>query len=385
MQFLYPTSRQFPFDDVCEQIVRALHARNWQVPGFKITMSTYGSGEQKLRHVGEIVNASLDVKIRFGRQQGLLPGGAYKDVAAVHEVQIARRALDVYEDESGPSYCVYVGECWERDRTTWWQGYNAKHEGKPRTYLRYSGNGYRAPGMRAGSLEAVKDYREYMPEGAEPMLYSTDTVMAEIRDYLHDVVLTAIEAQPGAAAIADVCAEDPPLPIPPHCGPFFTYGDGRDTRRIAEGKQSLADLPLHDRYGMAGSGWRLAPLGIKSGADLPAVAFDGFLWCGATPTIPGAHSRGSYDNQLIKVTPLDARGIFVADHAVYERRRAELSAAIKGQRDRFTDAEVNDFIRARACTIVPIAEYAGTYADPVYLFNRELAFAEVEVIGPRAC
>ena len=112
------------------------------------------------------------------------------------------------------------------------------------------------------------------------------------------------------------------------------------------------------------------------------MAFDGFLWCGTSPNVSGEHSRGFAD-QLVKVTPKDARGIYVADHAAYEQRRAEIAATIKGQRDRFTDAEVNDFIRARACTIVPITEYKGGYEEPVYLINRELGFDEVEVIGRR--
>ncbi len=170
--------------------------------------------------------------------------------------------------------------------------------------------------------------------------------------------------------------------MPIGAGPFFTYGEGRDAYRIELGKKCMDDLPLTDRYGMDGSGWRLAPLGIKSGADLPEVAFDGFLWCGTTSNIPGEHARWSAD-QLVKITPKDARGIYVADHAVYEKCRSMLAETIKDQRDCFTPEEVNDFIRARACTIVPILDYKGDYEDPVYLINRELGFDEVEVIGRR--
>ena len=84
---------------------------------------------------------------------------------------------------------------------------------------------------------------------------------------------------------------------------------------------------------------------------------------------------------LIKVSPKDARGIYVADHATYEKRRAELAVELKGQRDHFTGMEVDDFVRARACTIVSILDYKGNYEDPVYLINRELDIDEVEVIG----
>jgi hypothetical protein len=388
MQFIYPASRQFPFDETCGQIVRALHARAFQVPGFTVTFRDYGSGEQKLRHVGSIVSDQSaidlghhDVKIRFGRPQGLLPGGRWNNCAAVDEVRYRSRSLHVYDDESGPTFNVYVGECWETDRSVYWDRYNAKLDGLPRKCLRYSGrSGYR--NARAARLVAEPDHREYAPMGDEPVSYDTAEVMAEVRAYLQDVVLPAIEAYPIADVVADVCAEPPPIPFPSGIGPFFTYGEGRDVRRIELGKKCLDELQLADRYGMNGSGWRLAPIGIKSGDDLPEVAYDGFLWCGTTPNVPGEHGRGSAD-QLVKVTPKNARGIYVADHAVYEKRRAALSEAIKDQRDRFTDAEVNDFIRARACTIIPILDYKGDYEAPIYLINRELGFDEVEVIGRR--
>jgi len=388
MQFLYPKIRQFPFDEACEQIVRALHARDWKVPGFTVTFRDYGSGAQKLRYVADITSdqsaidlAQHDVRIDFGRPQGLLPGGRWNDVAAVHEVRLPRRSLRVYEDESGPTYNVYVGDAWELDRRTWWSRPNARLNKDPRLCVSYSGRS-RYQSMRAALLEAVEDSREHAPEGDEPRSYRTDAIMAEVRSYLQDVLKT-IEEFPLADVVADVCAESPLIPFPSGIGPFFTYGEGRDAHRIALGKKCLDELQLADRYGMNGSGWRLAPFGIKSGADLPEVAFDGFLWCGTTPNVPGERSS-SFADQLVKVIPKDARGVYVADHAAYEKCRAVLAAAIQGARNSFTQEEVNDFIRARACTIVPILDYKGNYADPVYLINRELGFDEVEVIGKRA-
>ena len=386
MQFLYPKSRQFPFDEVGEQIVRALEARAWKVPGFSVEFRDYGSGAQKLRYVSSIESdqsaidlAHHDVRIEFGRPQGLLPGGCWNDTAAVNEVRLPRSSLRVYDDESGPTYNVYVGDAWERDRSSWWSRPNARLNKEPRQGVKYSG--HRPYRGRAATLTWDKDGREYGPEGEEPESFRTDAVMEKVRAYLHDVVLPAIETYPVADAI-EVYTEPPPIPMPAGTGPFFSYGDHRDARRIELGKKCLDELQLADRYGLNGSGWRLAPLGIKSGPDLPAVAFDGFLWCGTTPNVPGDHGRWS-DDQLIKVIPKDARGIYVADHAAYAKRREVLAEAFKGQRDRFTDAEVNDFVRARACTIVPIAEYKGNYEEPIYLINRELDFDEVEVIGRR--
>jgi len=389
MQFLYPKSRQFPFDEVCEQIVRALHARNFQVPGFTVAFRDYGSGAQKLRYVSEIKSSQLaidighhDVVIRFGRPQGLLPGEKFNDVAAVDFVQLAKRSLHVYPDESGPTYDVYVGSDWEHDRRAWWSRPNARLDKKPRLCVRYSGRD-RWPGVRAGMLGWNEDHREYGPEGEEPQSFRTSEVMEEFRAYLQDVGLPDIEASPIAETVDDVCVEPLPIPFPDDHGPFFAYGEPRDARRIEIGKRCLDDLPLAERYGLIGNP-RLAHLSIKSGADLPEVAFDGFIWCGVIGTaawrIPGYTPR-LFDELLVKVSPKDARGVYVVDDAVYETLRTELAEKIKDQRDSFTQAEVDSFIRARACTIVPITAYKGDYADPVYLINRELSFDEVEVIG----
>lgn len=202
MQFLYPKSRQFPFDEVGEQIVRALEARAWKVPGFVVEFHDYGSGAQKLRYLSSIQSdqsaidlAHHDVRIEFGRGQGTLPGGQWNDTAAVQEVRLSRRSLRVYEDESGPTYYVYVGDSWERDRSTWWSRPNARLHNEPRACVKYSGRRlYR--GGRAAVLEWDKDGREHGPEGDEPRTFCTGQVMEEIRSYLRDVVLPAIEEYP---------------------------------------------------------------------------------------------------------------------------------------------------------------------------------------------
>ena len=354
------------------------------MPGFAVEFLDYGSGAQKLRYVSSIKSdqsaidlAHHEVTIEFSRPQGHLPGGKWNDIAAVNEVRLAKRILHVYPDESGPSYYVYVGTNWERDRATWWSRPNTRLLGEPRMCIKYSGKS-RWLGVRASTLTWDEDGREYGPESDDPRSFETAKVMEEFRDYLRDVILPAIEAHSTVAAAEEVAIE-PPIPMPAGTGPLFTYGEGSDEFRIATGKKNLSDLELHDQYGFHGSR-RLAPTYIKPGPDLPAVAYDGFLWCGLTPSVPGEFTRGDV---LIKITPKDARGIYVADHAVYHKVRKELWEKIAGTRNSLTDAEVNLFLRARACTIVPILAYKGDYEDPLYLINRELTLDEVEVIGRR--
>jgi len=288
----------------------------------------------------------------------------------------------VYEDESGPTYCRYVGDDWELDRFTWWTRPNTRLNSEPLRCVQYSGKYPRYQGVRASKLVFQDDHREYGPEGSDPREIDTAAVMEEFRVYLADVVLPAITTYPVAQVIESTVVEAP-IPMPEGVGSFFAYCYGSDARRIEIGKKDPAELADAFRYGLEGSGYRLAPTWIKRGPDLPEVAYDGFLWCGTTPKLPPDHSWGLSD-MLVRVTPKDARGVFVADHAAYEKRRAELPFAFEGKRDCFTNDEVNDFVRARACTIVPIVDYKGNYEEPVYLINRELGFDEVEVIGARS-
>jgi hypothetical protein len=199
MQFLYPKSRQFPFDEACEQIVRALRARNWKVPGFAIEFDDYGNGAQKLRYVSSIKSdlPGHDVVIKFGRPQGRLPGGQWNDIAAVDAIQLAKRELHVYDDESGPTYYVYVGEDWERDRSTWWTSPNARLDNKPRRCVKYSGGAHWG-GVRATTLIWDEDDREYGPQGEETRSFDTTVIMREFRLYLQEVILPAIAAFPAA-------------------------------------------------------------------------------------------------------------------------------------------------------------------------------------------
>ncbi|MEC7838803.1 MAG: hypothetical protein VX777_02040 [Chlamydiota bacterium] len=111
--FLYPKSRQFPVDEVCEKIVRALEKRNWKVPGVQVKFNDSGTGELKYRYVSIIKGA--DFRLWFCRIQGRISYWK-NDVAAITEISIPKRELHVYDDESGPTYFTYVGDNWEEDK-----------------------------------------------------------------------------------------------------------------------------------------------------------------------------------------------------------------------------------------------------------------------------
>lgn len=424
MEFLYPKSRKFPFDEVCEQIVRALEARNWQVPGLKVDLDEYGSGEAKFRLVRCV--RGDDFKIYFCRVQG--PAGTeyhhWNDTAAVTEIVIPRKEIHIYEDESGPRFYLYVGDDWARDQKQFIDGskVHSKLNGKPKMYLQYEGGcnchqtagaSFKALGFLTavvtGDKKAIAQMhhthsgrrppvlvhtndlnREYDPEGDEPVVFQTDEVMEEFRKYLEEVVLQMIVSQPVSEVKENAFVEPDVIPFPASIGPLFAFCDWRAAERIKTGRTDPSQLQPSDRYALH-SGWRLVSLDTKKIGEVPEIAYDGFLWCGVGEVnadtafdsleVPG-HWLGSDERFIVRVQPNRANNVYIADHAAYKKRRAEITQTLNG-RDRFTDEEVADFTCARGRTIVPLSEYKGGYEQPVVLINRELTFDEVEVIsGP---
>jgi hypothetical protein len=215
--------------------------------------------------------------------------------------------------------------------------------------------------------------------------------MTEMTTYLQDVVLAAIEEHPVAEKIET--PTPPQLSFPSNIGPIFCLAQRRDATRIRQGKQNINDLPLAERYGMSGGGYRLIAWGTRNDGTVPEIAYDGFQWCGLgemhegkpitgrsiDKLVPG-HMRSWGEDFVIHVMPTRANDIYIADHAPYEARRAELATAAPA-RQCYTDDEIADFICARARTIMPINEYKGGFEQPVILVNRELDFDEVEIHG----
>lgn len=173
-QFIYPTECKFPFDIICEAIVRELEARNFNVPGIEVKFDVYGSGEQKMRMVREVKSAEF--VIRFGRPQGSMPGHRWNNIAACDSITIPNMALQVYSDDSGPSFYAYVGDQWAED-SSWFMRHtghsvNSKLNGERRRYLCYKGawdlDGHYIRGGRAPYLIHDDDLsREYSPKRGE--------------------------------------------------------------------------------------------------------------------------------------------------------------------------------------------------------------------------
>ena len=179
---------QFPFDEVCEQIVSELKKRHWKVPDFKVTFGKYG-----LDYI-----ESGNFKLWFCRDNSKFPS----------ELAIPNKYLEVYDDESGPTLYLYVGKDWRKDRKKFMFGrkMHTKYEGRPKIYLRYQGrckcegneaSWHTHTDTRAPLLWVDNDLgREYDPEGDEPTFFSTESVFWDFAQYLRDVVLSKIVRAP---------------------------------------------------------------------------------------------------------------------------------------------------------------------------------------------
>jgi len=384
-KFLYPYSRQFPFDEVAEKIVRALEKRNWKVPGITVEFDTYGSGEAKFKRVCQIKGENF--KLRFSRIQGRL-NKTLNDIAALESVYIPKEIIRVYEDESGPTYYLYVGENWDKDKEWFMDSIkvNSKLRGEPRRYLRYSGNTYKS---RATDLVHSTDLgREYSPLEDEPRVINLEQKFKEFTSWLEEYVLDYILSFP-----EETMREETVVELIPYEGPWpivFSLCDWKDAERISQGKENPNELPLEKRHAYFGHGRRLVPLEVSNNDRFPQIARKGFIWCDVNPKITPNSKINEISRyidwemcpifggaHLVAVRLKYANDVYVADNAKYVEKRHQIFESI-APRDRLTDKELGDAKAARGATIIPITEYNGDYKDPIVLINRELDFDEIE-------
>jgi hypothetical protein len=428
-EFLYPIARTFPFDEVCEQIVRELEIRNWDVPGIEVKFDEYGTGAQKFRMVRNIY--TQDCKLWFCRKQRTMPGNKFNDTAGITEIRIPRQTMSVYEDHSGPTYHLYVGDNWEKDREWFLETsfVHSKMRNEPRRYLQYSGGcdckeafcgvfinhthpGYQSPlliqtddcgreyvSVKATETNPPSEAWQLTPDGfpTEPLtdaptMLSTKKVLLHFDQWLRENLLHAILAAPVPMERIDKFPTPEPIPMPDTIGPIFTLGDHRDNNRIKAGKSGrIPDyMTPADMYGMLGNGLRFLSLDIVNDGSVQDLAYEGFLWCGikeidkktdiGSLEIPGFRSSNTFDQYSIRITPKKANDIYIADWSPFEKSR---SATFEGKDDNFraTSNDVNEWSRAAARTLIPISEYKGGFEKPVVLVRRELDFDEVEVVG----
>jgi hypothetical protein len=381
-KFLYPISRQYPIDEVCEKIIRQLEIHNWRVPGIQVEFDEYGTGEEKYRLVRTVSGDNF--KLWFCRVQRRL--GHYNDTAAVNVLNIPKMELSVYEDGSGPTFYYYVGSDWRKDKNAFvnCSKVNSKLNKEPRMYLCYSGRSNGATLVHNNDLG-----REYDPKGREPHSFLKDDIFNRISKWLEKYVLTYIYSQPIPTDKIDPFQPAEIISFPEGISSLYTFGEWQDVDRIIQGKKDKNNLEPNNRYGLIGSGHRLVPYNVSNDGSVPEIAYEGFCWCGLgevdknTPidklNIPGFNRWSDRHQSVIKITPNCANDIYVADISVREEYKSKIFQN-DSKKERLSEEEYREFLRASGRTIIPISEYKNDYKEPVVLINRELSFDEVEVV-----
>lgn len=394
-KLLYPHSRQYPFDEVSEKIVKALEKRNWDVPGIVVEFHTYGSGEAKYLKAHFIKGESF--QLYFCRVQGRL-NDVWNDTAALHSIYIPKQGIDVFSDNSGPNFYLYVGNDWKNDKE-WFMNstkVHAKLHKEPRRYLKYKGDGFRFNNVcikETQNLIFDSDLdRQYSPEGDEAISFNLAKKLKEITEWLEKNVLDYILTFPESDEI------QPPIPemvLIPYEGPWpnvFSVCDWRQAERICKGKEDQKLLKPEERYAYSGNGCRLVPLNVPCEGRFPEIAYEGFQWCDVNQNI-NKESREEniadcaqqllrFDDAkfIVSIKPKYANDVYVIDYSLFDKTRNQIFTEIS-PRDRLTDEELNDVYAALGATIVPITEYKGGYEEPIVLINRELDFDEVEWVS----
>ncbi len=346
MQFLYPVVRDHEIDRICDQILRELESRNWEMPGIEVVFFEGGSGDQKTLQVQHIKGSDWGI---------CFPGKTDpKDVVALGRVKIPRKQLD-YRDHELECY-MYKGKKWERDREKFEQESKASWSIPERLYMR-------------------------VHSPSEPFKFV---------DFLRNQVLSQILATEIPASRIDPFVAEPDIPYPNI--PLFCFGNKKDVARINSGRADPSKLAPQDRYGLH-DGAQDIP--IPRNGKFHISRWLGPRRCGiadvtektpiASLSIPGDVRHIGYDSYILRVTPRRANDVYVADQAPFDVLSDVLHLDNRNinSRGNWTDEAYRKIRAALNGTVVPVVNYKGNYREPFVLIDREVDLDEVEVVsGP---
>lgn len=388
-RFLYPRFHQYPFDDVAEKIVKAIEKRNWKVPGIKIEFHNYGSGEAKYQMISCISGENF--KLEFGRIQGRL-NAEWNDIAGLASICIPKQILKVFSDYSGPNYCLYVGDNWEKDKKWFMNSIKlfAKLHNEPKRYLKYRSHTYNG---RAKQLFPDDDLdREYLPEGDEPCIINLREKYIEFTKWLEKYVLEYILSFEEESKVESPVHNEEIIPYRGLWTNLYSICNYSEARRILTGKIDPKKLSPEDRHAKFGKGYRLAPFFTKINNQIPEIAYEGFIWCDVclqqsgtrgtqfSPEVMNAMHNYMDHNFIVSIKLKYANQTYVVDFSKFIEIRQQLFSKISPERDTLNNEELSIAYASLAKTIIPVNEYQGGYKQPIVLINRELDFEEIESV-----
>jgi len=196
MTFLYPVSRQYPFDAACERVVRRLEALDWQAPGIEITFHRYmGAPYSQVLTIG-----GQDFLMQFSRNQGELPDSRV-NIAAVSGIAVEKEALFVAAEPESTTLYLYAGKKWPEERRQFQYNHGLFDGSRARTcrFFHYTGHwpddSSRPDGLPPVLAPVADDMSIYQLKGTEfPERYEIDELFSRFTAWLDNTLLVRLEA-----------------------------------------------------------------------------------------------------------------------------------------------------------------------------------------------
>jgi len=188
-RFFYPNAKQFPFDEICEMIVRVLEISNFSMLKIKVDFDEF---YKKFYYIEKIQGEDFVLFFTCRKIQNL-----ESVEIGVSKLIIPKKILHVFKDESGPLYYTYVGENWKQDKQSFMTDLkiNSKLYKEPRTYLMYRGRSkinkkkiYNGGERKPFLVHDNDSEREYDLNSNEPLYFETEQVFQEFNQWLNDNV-----------------------------------------------------------------------------------------------------------------------------------------------------------------------------------------------------
>jgi hypothetical protein len=229
------------------------------------------------------------------------------------------------------------------------------------------------------------DVPALMEQLGRPLTLHWNEVHNKIADWLEENVLGALTNMPRPMTQAtELPAAKPYLE---QYGPLYTWIHPKKLEKLHTTGGDASRLEINERK-VISPGLRLVSWG-EGYQGMPKMAHDGYIWCGIGEVTPNSDPErykieghamhgelGDYRNQLVRLKPRDAEGLFVLDYGPYDDTRERFFETT----ERLTREQMGEAYRVLIETLVPIDEYRGGYKTPVVLSNRGFEMDEIEIV-----
>jgi hypothetical protein len=373
------------FDAVAARLPRRLNAYFLNQEKAEDTLYVPGIGELTVK-ISSNANTFISIReirsdsfcLHNGRCSGRQYLGNYNDVSRIGSIEIHPLRLEVtFYDDHSPRVARYKGITYQGhgDDLSFSQD-DLNLSSDPEVMAAIAGKD--TWDLRFG------EFGRTIPETLNrPSSIKWGHSLGEITEWLEKNVKMQLLALPECASQATTLEKKPYLDQYPS---LYTWVLSSDLTAMVLSNYDASRLRPHERL-IIKPKYRFLPYG--EGENIPKLAHNSFIWCGIGEPIPHSDptsynirgqrldsSHGDYRNQLVRIRPNSADGIYIVDYGPYETMRASLFQ----HTDRLSTAQYHQTLTALVDTLVPIHQYQGGYQMPVVLSNRGFEMSEILIV-----